>query len=285
MTTSASMSTNVNPTQSPTTIALLGSTGKTGRVVLRHLLADNVPHVLKIYARSRTTLESLFPGISSNQRVQIFTGAVTDHAVIEQCLSNAQIVICTLGSNEYSPSTVLRDSARTIMAALTTLKKKKEEDKGGAEVYRRPHMIYLSSSSMNERFTAARPILATWLIMTAFQNSYDDLKEGQRTILAEPSLISVVLVQPGVLVEEAGSGHEITVDSITPGVSYEDLGSAFVELAFERKFDQIRQVGVSSKEGNRVVIRYAPIIIYRITYGIIYIYWKKCIQFLSTLMS
>lgn len=284
MATSAGMSTNVNPAQSPTTIALLGSTGKTGRVVLRHLLDGNVPHVLKIYARSRTTLEGLFPAISSNERVQIFIGAVTDYGVIEQCLSNAQIVICTLGSNDYSPSTVLRDSARAIMTALSALKKK-EEDKSGDRVYRKPHMIYLSSASWNERFIADRPRLVTWLVRTAFQHGYDDLKEGQRIILADPSLVSVVLVQPGVLVEEAGSGHEITVDSITPGVSYEDLGSAFVELAFERKFDQIRQVGVSSKEGNRFIIRYAPIIIYRVTYGLIYVHLRKCIECLSALIS
>jgi hypothetical protein len=266
------------------TIALLGSTGKTGRVVLRHLLDHNVPHLLKVYARSIKTLENLFPGISRNQRVQLFIGAVTDHEIIEQCLFNARLVIYTLGSNDYSPSNVLRDSSRTIMTALDVLKKK-GEDKRGDSLYQKPHMIYLSSSSWNERFIAARPRFLTWLIRSAFQHTYDDLREGQRIVLADPSLVSVLLVQPGILVEEAGSGHEITIDSITPGVSYEDLGSAFVELALERKFDQIRQVGVSTKEGNKVIIRYAPRMIYQITCGIIYVYSRKFIQFLSSFMS
>lgn len=278
------MSTDTNLAQSPTTIAILGSTGKTGRVVLRHLLEDNVPHVLNIYARSLKTLEGLFPGISSNPRVQVFIGAVTDHKVIEQCLSDAQLIIYTLGSNEYSPSTVIRSSSQTIATALGTLKKK-EEGKGKDKTYRKPHMIYLSSSSWNERFTAAQPRFVTWLIRSAFQNAYDDLRAGQRVLLADPSLVSVLLVQPGVLVEEPGSGHQITVDSITPGISYEDLGAAFVELALERKFDQIRQVGVSTKEGNKVIIRYAPIIIYRITCGMLYVYSRKIIRFLSGIFS
>jgi hypothetical protein len=46
-------------------------------------------------------------------------------------------------------------------------------------------------------------------------------------------------------VEELGSGYEISADEVKLGCSYEDLGGAFVELATERSYDELHEVGVS----------------------------------------
>ena len=138
-------------------------------------------------------------------------------------------------------------------------------------------MIYLSSSSRNKRFAAARPKAVHWLIETAFQNGYTDLKLAHRSIMADPSLVSVLLVQPGVLVEEAGTGYEINTEEVKLACSYEDLGGAFVELTLERSYDQLQEVGVSSKQGDRA-LRYSPIMFSRILAGFFACYVPGALQ-------
>ncbi|KUL82313.1 hypothetical protein ZTR_09728 [Talaromyces verruculosus] len=256
----------MSTTTSPTTIALFGSTGKTGRVILRLLLAKNL-YNLKVYVRSRETLIALFPGITTDPLVQLFVGAVTDQTIVQQCLSGVQIVICTLGNNDFGPTTILRESAQSIITALKALKKRDNR-------WQRPRMIYLSSSSRNQRFATARPKLVHWLIETAFHNGYADLKAAQHIILANPSLATVLLVQPGVLVDEPGTGYELSTDAVKLAASYEDLGSAFVELALERGYDDLHEVGVSSQAGNQVA-RYIPIIFSRISMGLFVCYFPR----------
>ncbi|XXH03478.1 hypothetical protein Hte_009883 [Hypoxylon texense] len=246
------------------TVALLGSTGKTGRVILRLLLASGL-YNLKVYARSKERVATMFPGIMSNPRVQLFIGSAENVETMQECLRDARIIICTLGGNEFGPDTILRDSANSIMAALDSLRQR-------SRTWRRPRMVYLSSSTKNERFAAARPKIVHWLIETAFQNGYDDLQAAHDVILADPSLVSVLLVQPGVLVEEKGSGHEISVESVRLGCSYEDLGTAFVELALDDGYEKLDRVGVSSREGD-AFLRYAPIIVSRISTGLFVCYF------------
>ena len=70
------------PTTIPPTICLLGATGKTGRVVLRLLLAKDL-YNLKIYARSKAKLVEIFPDIMSNPRVKLYIGPVTDMSLMK----------------------------------------------------------------------------------------------------------------------------------------------------------------------------------------------------------
>lgn len=246
------------------TLALLGSTGKTGRVVLRLLLAQNI-YKLKIYIRSAEKLFTIFPDIASNPLVQLYVGHITNQAVIEQCLSGAEVIICALGDNGYWPSTVLTLSAHSIVTALKAQKQHNTE-------WTRPRMIYLSSSTANKRFAAARPPFVHWLIGTAFQNGYTDLKAAHEVILADPSLVSVLLVQPGALVEDEGTGHELSTESVKLATSYEDLGAAFVELATTRGYSELHEVGVSSQQGDRF-LRYARVIFGRILWGLFVCYF------------
>ena len=252
------------PATIPPTICLLGATGKTGRVVLRLLLAKDL-YNLKIYARSKARLVDIFPDITSNPRVQLYIGPVTDMSLMEKCLSGSRIIIFALGNNDFAPTTVLRESAYSIVAALNAFRLR-------GDTWQKPRMIYLSSASENKRFIEDRPKLVHWLIETAFQNGYDDLKAAQRTILADPSLVSVLLVQPGVLIEEEGTGCEISSESVKLACSYEDLGAAFVELALNGGYEKLNEVGVSSRLGDRA-IRYAPIIFSRISMGLFVCYF------------
>lgn len=90
-----------------------------------------------------------------------FVGAVTDQKVIQDCLRDCLNIICAIGGNSFFPDTSLRVSARSIVDALKGLRERSNS-------WRRPRMVYLSSSSRNVRFAAARPPVVHWLIETAF---------------------------------------------------------------------------------------------------------------------
>ena len=249
-------------------VAIFGATGQTGRVVVRHLLeiADPAPLTLQIYVRSKAKLQGLFPEITSNPHVNVFEGSITDVEVIESCCRRADTIICTLGENLNIPGVrVIQDAANGIITSLENLKATEKE-------WQKPRFFLLSSSTYNARFAAARPPLVHWLIQTAFSHPYADLAAAQTRLQGHPSLVSLVLIQPPLLVEEEGTGYEISTESVRMAVSYEDLGAAFVELALDENRQSLSAVGVSSKLGDRP-LRYAPEILRRILRGILAHVW------------
>lgn len=244
-------------TQKPT-IALFGSTGNTGKVVLRNLLRRH-EYRLNIYARSAQKLYSLFPEPRDNDQVKLCIGKIQDVEIVLDCLSGAKVVICTLGNDGMSPDTILEDSALALVNALKVLKKQ-----DGA-MWEEPRLIYLSSASENERFSAPRPRLVHWMITTAFQMGYVDLQRAQRILLEDPSICSLLLVQPNVLVDEPGTGPFISAEYAKLGCSYKDLGNAFVDLATNDTYRTLATVAVSSDGVND--LRYAPVIVSKLFLG------------------
>ncbi|KAK7177863.1 sterigmatocystin biosynthesis-like protein [Paraphaeosphaeria sporulosa] len=248
-------------TPNPHTIAIFGATGQTGRVVVRHLLSvkESAYLTLHIYARSVKKLVGLFPKVDLDPRVKIFEGSITDTDVLQSCCQGAEIIVCTLGENENRPVTVLEDAADGILASLQHLK-------ASTRNWQKPKLFLLSSATLNARFSALRPRLVDWLIRTAFSHPYDDLTKAQTKYLESTSLLSVVLIQPPLLVVEEGSGHEISTDVVRLAVSYEDLGAAFAEMILDENYHSLPAVGVSSRLGDRP-LRYAPIIFREVFWG------------------
>ncbi|KEF51193.1 uncharacterized protein A1O9_12807 [Exophiala aquamarina CBS 119918] len=258
------------------TLALLGATGKTGREVLKLLLKRDFQW-LRIYVRSKQKLLNLFPQLISDARIQICEGQVTDQKTMQECLSGAQVIIYTIGGYSYFPDNSLQNSAESMVAALRELQAR---NTGGS--WERPRVIFLSSSTLNTRFAAARPRLIDWLIKTAFQNGYNDLKRAVKAVQADPSLLSVLFVQPAVLVEEDSTGSYVSVDDVKLACSYEDLGAGFVELALNRGYDELHEIGCSSSKGNRVP-RYLPIMLRKIAAGFFAFYVPGALQVTNAL--
>lgn len=240
------------------TIALFGSTGNTGKVVLRTLLRRN-EYSLHIYARSAQKLYSLFPELRDNDQVKLCIGKIQDVGIVLDCLAGAKVIICTLGSDGMSPDTILGESALALVNALKVLK---EQD---SAMWEEPRLIYLSSASENERFSAPRPRFVHWMITTAFQMGYADLQRAQRILLEDPSRCSLLLVQPNVLVDEPGTGCFISAEYAKIGCSYEDLGNGFVELATNDTYRTLATVAVSSYGAS--ALRYGPIIVSKLFLG------------------
>jgi len=245
----------------PPTLALLGAKGATGQVVLRTLLAkEPVPFWVNIYVRSKSKLLQLFPGLESKSQVKIFEGSVEDVGLIKELISGAEIIICTLGDNNNKPTHVIEPAARSVVAALEDLKRSKPDRE-------KPRVLLLSSSTKNTRFVAARPVVVHWLIKTAFCYPYADLGAAESIFLDSLSLLSLLRVQPPAIIDEPGSGFEISTEEVRLAVSYEDLGAAFVELATEESYESLTQVGVSSKS-TKGAINYGPEIFQRIVVGL-----------------
>lgn len=258
------------------TLALLGATGKTGREVLKVLLKRDFQW-LRIYVRSKQKLLTLFPQLMSDVRIQICEGQVTDQKTMQECLSDAQVIIYTIGGYSYFPDNSLQNSAESMVTALRELRAR-----CSGSPWERPRVIFLSSSTLNTRFAAARPRVVDWLIKTAFQNGYNDLKRAVKAVTADESLLSVLFVQPAVLVEEESTGSYVSVEDVKLACSYEDLGAGFVELALGRSYDELHEIGVSSNQGNRGH-RYFPIMIRKLAAGFFAFYVPGALQVTNAL--
>ena len=250
-----------------TTIAVLGATGKTGRGIVKELLANTSANV-NIYVRSLRKLAGLFPDISSNPRISVFEGSIQDADLMTKCLSGASTIIFTLGENDNRRGvTVIEDGARTVLSALQTL-----SEHLGDRDWKKPRVILLSSSTWNPRFAAARPALVHLAIKTAFTHPYADLCKGQALFLESTSLCNPLLVQPGGLVQDVASGYEISTETVRLACSYADLATGFVELATTPAYDALNAVGISSRDGDNY-LRHQPLLAFWIVKGL-------CAQFI-----
>ncbi|KAJ5505774.1 hypothetical protein N7453_004731 [Penicillium expansum] len=112
----------------PQKIAILGSTGRTGRAIVKNLLeSEDESYHLHLLVRSKERLEGLIPGIQLHPRVTIEEGLPNEVAAVKNCLSEASFIVCTIGTNNNEPGIkTIQDTASTIVAALLELKKRAE---------------------------------------------------------------------------------------------------------------------------------------------------------------
>jgi hypothetical protein len=232
-------------------IALFGGTGGTGSATVRALMKrkefQNGTIHIHLMVRSKAKLFRMIPGIQSCSNVHTWEGQLSDEETIKMVLRDADTIICALGENSNIPGChVLQGLAASIVNVLGGLRSSCTGE------WKKPRLIFLSSSTWNDRFAAHEPALALWLLKTAFYHPYLDLRLATSHFAAAPELLSLLLVQPSALVYDEPTGMEISTESVSIAVSYADLGEAFVELATRQSYSQLGAVGVSSKGGNNI---------------------------------
>jgi oxidoreductase AflX len=263
----------LNPTQQH--FALLGATGNTGRLVLKKLLQEASSGIeISIYVRSRSKLEGLFPSISRDTRVTIFEGDIKDETLIRDCLSGANIIICTVGENENIPNvSILRDCAEAVLTSLSSLRARTPIPSEWTPV----RLLLLSSATWNPRFAADRPALLHWMIRNAFARPYSDLVKAQEMFLDAPELVNLLLVQPNALVKEPATGCVISTEFAYTAVSYEDLAQGFVHLATLPEYLKTTAIGVSSARAANPIL-YVPFVLGKVMRGLLFQfvpgYWR-----------
>lgn len=233
----------------PRRIALFGATGGTGSATVKYFVKlqdfGSSSYELRLMVRSKSKLFRLLPEIGSFSNVHVWEGQLTHTPTIQECVRDADVIICALGENSNIPGCrVLQDLATSIVEALNDLQNSCSGE------WTRPRLILLSSSTWNDRFAAQEPAFILWLLKTAFYHPYLDLRRATSIFAASPDLLSLLLVQPSALVDDEPTGMEISTESVSMAVSYLDLGDAFVELALREEYSQFDAVGVSSKVAN-----------------------------------
>ncbi|KAH8194698.1 hypothetical protein TruAng_011132 [Truncatella angustata] len=249
--------------KSPMRIAILGATGGTGRATLQSLLSKSDLSIeLRVFVRSKEKFYRLFPTLKSNANCEVWEGELTSIDKITECLSGANIIICTLGENQNIPGiNVLRVAAASIVSALRTLKAQTGND------WHQPRLLLLSSATWNPRLSGPSGFVL-WLIKTAFHYPYVDLLGAHATLAEADDLLSLLLVQPPAIIDEAPTGFEISTEKSRVAVSYADLGAGFAELATEDAYRQLSAVGVTSLGGDQFG-KYASEILSRVFFGLV----------------
>jgi len=243
----------------PPRIAILGATGSTGGGVLKNLLQRDV--VINVYVRSKSKLVGMFPSVATDDRVSIFEGSVSDAALMKELLADVGTIVLALGENDNRPGTcVIADVSRSIITALQGLQEQKKD-------FSPPRLILLSSATWNETWVATQPWIQIKIIRLAFYYSYQDLLRGQKVLCSQPGLVRVTLMQPGALVEEEGSGYDLSTESCGVAASYSDLSMAFTEVALEERYSDVPAVLVTSKAGYEIK-KYAHIILPKVVKGL-----------------
>lgn len=93
-----------------TRIAMIGATGKTGRLVLERAL--DAGHEVRALARDPAKVTT------RSERLTVIRGDVLDEAAVEETVAGTDVVLSLFGHVKGSPKTLQTDGTRLIIAAM-----------------------------------------------------------------------------------------------------------------------------------------------------------------------
>ncbi|KAI4119771.1 MAG: hypothetical protein Q9206_007429 [Seirophora lacunosa] len=207
------------------TYTILGATGKTGGALLDLLLKAPGTHI-NAYVRSKAKLLKQSPGLEKEKSVKIFEGSLSNIPLIASTLKPAvDAVFCALGINENIPGTRLaQDTASSVVAALCHIRSQELN-------FEPPKLIFLSSASLNPAMCEKESAAGLAIVGRAMSHLYADLRFAEENLRLHQSWLDVTFVQPGGLTEDVQQGHKLSVQKISPFVSYLDLAAGMIEVA------------------------------------------------------
>ncbi|KAI4203531.1 MAG: hypothetical protein LQ350_001720 [Teloschistes chrysophthalmus] len=213
------------------TYAVLGATGATGGNILKLLIKDPSAPTINVYVRSKSKLLQQIPSVADLPNVKIFTGNLSDTALIASCLENADAVFSTVASNDNMPGThIAQDTAQSIVVALMDLRMTKP----GVKL---PTIVWLSSASVNPFYYKQGPALLHWVLMNSFSYVYTDLMHAETYLKMHQKWLKAVFIQPGGLVEDKQRGHAVSTEKTQTFLSYADLAAGMIEVAEKGGYD------------------------------------------------
>ncbi|KAI4163672.1 MAG: hypothetical protein LQ342_002706 [Letrouitia transgressa] len=226
--------------------AVLGATGGTGGNVLK-LLVQNPQNSINVYVRSRSKLLAKFPDIASNPKVQIFSGNLSDTALMASCLANTEAVFSAVASNDNMPDThIAQDTAQSIVVALMDIRSRSSPDA------KLPTIIWLSSASLNKKFYSKDPAVVHAVLSRSFSYIYKDLAHAEDYLKLHDRWLTVVFIQPGGLTEDNPRGHALSLEKAITFVSYADVAAGMIEVAETGGYDWKGVAVVPATDGTAV---------------------------------
>lgn len=206
------------------TFAVLGATGSTGQALL-NILLQSPKNTVNAYVRSKAKLQKLSPQYQGNKNLHLFEGALTNVAVLADCISHTSAVLCVLGSNENEPGIrVAQDAAHSIVAACCRLR---TQDSNVTI----PRIIFLTSATINPHLCRDLPFGARWALHTSFSYVYADLEQAEAYLALHKDWLDVTFIQPGGLIHDTPKGHALSLERQQTFLSYPDLAAGMIEVA------------------------------------------------------
>lgn len=222
-------------------IALLGATGSTGGAILSQLLLLPPSSIhLNVYVRSPERLQELFPDLQDKKNVSIFSGSLSS-LTMRPFLENADVILNAIGTNKPMPGlSLLQQTATAIVTALQDISLEKKRRKSNPKT---PHLVILSSGSLNQVFSQKKSWLQRKFIENGLYYNYEDLRlatayysrEGEKT-----GLLRLSAVCPGAIAHDSngsntatgrGEGVRLSTIDFTPMVTYPELARGMIEVA------------------------------------------------------
>ena len=209
------------------TYAILGATGSTGSSLLRYLHERPENVTINIYARSASKVESLHPYVKAAKNINTFVGDLSSTDLLTDCLRKTDVIFSAVAQNANEPGcSIARRTAHSIVSALDALRR--EEGSG----FRCPTLVVLSSASLNPKFSKHTPWFVHWVLERGCYYVYGDLAKAI-AFMKEQSWIPMMTAEPPGLVQDISRGHRLSLDEVSPLISYDDLARGMVQMAEE----------------------------------------------------
>ena len=171
-------------------IAVFGSTGKVGRLLVALALAEG--HDVTAFARDPGGLAGLL-----SARLTVVRGDLADRDAVERAVTGADAVVSVMGPGARPAGTRLSDGVDAIVEAMQR-----------AGVRRLVSLATASISDPEDRFDL-RSILLVWAIRLVFRGAYDEIRRIGDVVRASGTdwtLVRIGLLDDGA-VRPVRAGH------------------------------------------------------------------------------
>lgn len=225
------------------TYSILGATGNCGTALLELLLQTTEARV-KAYCRNKEKLERLVPAVVNNERVEIFTGSISDADLIGKAMYGSRAVFLTATTNDNVPGChISQDLVHTVIEALQRVRSR---DKAQTEI---PKLVLLSSATIDPWISRKNPWVNAIVRRSAWW-VYKDLELAEQYLRSHEDWVSCVYIKPGGLSVDVQRGHRLTLDDEESFVSYLDIAAGMIETAQDPqgRWDN-KNVGVVNANG------------------------------------
>ncbi|KAK3680676.1 NAD-dependent epimerase [Podospora appendiculata] len=154
----------------PTTYAVLGSTGNCGTALIEILLQKPNARI-NAYCRNRSKLHRLLPTAADDKRIAIFEGNIADTALLASCIRGCLAVFLCVSTNDNIPGCRLaQDTASAVIHAL--------QSTPSTNTLAPPKLILLSSGTIDANFSRHVPFLLQPILLRSASHVYRDPARG-----------------------------------------------------------------------------------------------------------
>ncbi len=206
----------------PTTIAIIGATGATGKFVLEGALARGLK--TKVLARNPDKLRSL------KDQVEIIKGSIEDQEAVKRLFEGVDVVISTLGTAK-KPHYIVEKGVRVILQTIQAMEQK-------------PRFLHMSAVGLGDsKAQCSKSWLWTFIVKVTFpligRELFEDMERAENLIL-QASDVNAVIMRAAVLHNKPAQGYLIRQSQEAVGgmfISRRDIAAFLLDAVHDTSYD------------------------------------------------